>query len=200
MSTLIAAQLPFLYEEMGLSVDQLGCVMMSVEPLADLLDEEMGLSAADLYTSAHPDRHYIDGLVKTPHVTLLYGLLPGVSQQHIADVMADWEAPLGIGITAITTFPATFPEDDPDHNAYEVVVAEVQSMGSELTDAHARLSLLPHIDTHPDYRPHITLAYVKYGRGAEWRELLSLQLADRPTTSVDTSRDSRGLFGNLAVS
>ena len=37
----------------------------------------------------------------------------------------------------------------------------------ELRDAHARLSLLPHINTHPTYRAHVTLAYVHRDREAD---------------------------------
>ena len=48
-------------------------------------------------------------------------------------------------------------------NAIRPAVDEVL-LTRALRDAHARLSLLPHIDTHPTYRPHVTLAYVHRDR------------------------------------
>ena len=54
----------------------------------------------------------------------------------------------------LTVFPSPW-EDEP----YSCIVSEL-TLTPELRDAHARLSLLPHINTHPTYRPHVTLAYV----------------------------------------
>ena len=41
-----------------------------------------------------------------------------------------------------------------------------------LLDAHQRLSLLPHIDTHASYVPHITLGYVQEQHAARVIERL----------------------------
>ena len=38
--------------------------------------------------------------------------------------------------------------------------------GARLHELHERLANLPHTSTHPVYVPHLTLAYVKSGKGA----------------------------------
>ena len=40
------------------------------------------------------------------------------------------------------------------------IVAQDHHAALLLLDAHQRLSMLPHINTHPTYEPHITLGYV----------------------------------------
>ena len=71
-------------------------------------------------------------------------------RKHVDTVLDGWE--LGsVQITNVTAFAG-----NPD---YTPLVAEVSTEG--LDEANARLRFLPHIDTFPDYRPHITLAYLK---------------------------------------
>ena len=52
----------------------------------------------------------------------------------------------------------------PGGRPYSCIVARQLSPSREVKDAHARLSMLPHINTHPDFKPHITLAYVHRDR------------------------------------
>ena len=52
-------------------------------------------------------------------------------------------------------------------NEYITVVALVQPT-PELVVGNGMLRFLPHIDTFIDYKPHITLAYVK--NTAEWQD------------------------------
>jgi hypothetical protein len=71
-------------------------------------------------------------------------------RKHVDRVLDGWE--LGsVQIVSVIAFAG-----NPD---YTPLVAEVSTDG--LDEANARLRLLPHIDTFPQYRPHITLAYLK---------------------------------------
>lgn len=70
--------------------------------------------------------------------------------KHVDAVLTGWDLS-SVQITAVTAFSG-----NPD---YTPLVAEVSTDG--LDEANARLRLLPHIDTFPEYRPHITLAYLK---------------------------------------
>lgn len=136
----------------GIVVSRLGCVMLDVTgPHISRL-----LPALWLYSSTHPDRAWISGAQDQGHVTLLYGLLDNAHaiREDIDEVLDGWQMPAALtGDPAVTVFPSPF-EDEP----YSCLVARIDA--PELRDAHARLSLLPHIDTHPEYKPHVTLAYV----------------------------------------
>lgn len=153
------------YQNLGIDVDTLGCVMLGLEPM----DVESILPAEWAYTARNPKRFWIKGLQVKSHVTLLYGLLPVYRdrQQYedsVNEVLSGW-APSPVEIAYVDRFPSPY-EDEP----YACIVAHLGTEG--LIDAHHRLSFLPHINTFPTYKPHMTLAYVKAERGAEAVELL----------------------------
>lgn len=139
-------------QDMGINIAALGCVMLDVDPIptADMLPADWA------YTSTHPDRRWINGLDAGDHITLLYGLLSNANtiRPAIEEVLDGWE-PGRLEIESVGSFPSTF-DDEP----YECIVGHIK-VTDQLLDAHARLSLLPHIDTHPTYRPHLTLGYVR---------------------------------------
>lgn len=157
--SLSAYRFATVHEALGIEVPRLGCIMLDVDVPAKLA---ASLAAAvppeDVYVSADPARHWIRGVVALdgPHVTLLYGLLEsGQSwREHVDAVLEGW-SPSEVPIASWGMFPSTF-EDEP----YSCIVAHVEPT-PELLEAHARLSMLPHIDTHPEYRPHVTVAYVR---------------------------------------
>jgi 2'-5' RNA ligase len=136
----------------GIVVSRLGCVMLDVSgPKVSRV-----LPNTWLYHSTHPDRRWITGAQDEGHVTLLYGLLDNANtiREDIDEVLAGWEPGI-VQAARIGVFPSPF-DDEP----YSCIVAHLE-VTDELKDAHARLSLLPHIDTHPEYKPHVTLAYVR---------------------------------------
>lgn len=97
-----------------------------------------------------------DGREENPHITLKYGL----HTQDGAEVVAAMKGcgPVRVCFGALETFPG---ED------YDVVYAPVESAG--LMEMNKRISAkLEHTDTHPEYRPHATLAYVKAGQGEKY--------------------------------
>jgi hypothetical protein len=136
----------------GIEVPKLGCVMLDIAPIdvTALIPEEWA------FVSTNPDHHWINGLNAGDHITLLYGLLDNANdiRDAVDLVLKGWQ-PGQPWIEHIGSFPSTF-EDEP----YVCIVGHL-ALTPELLDAHARLSLLPHIDTHPQYRPHLTLGYVK---------------------------------------
>jgi len=99
------------------------------------------------------------GIETDSHVTVIWGLLDDNSQQ-VADVVD------GFG-TFELEFKRTmiFEIEDMD-----VVVVEVHS--PELEALHELLlKSLPNEQTYDEYRPHLTLAYVKQGTGAKYGDL-----------------------------
>lgn len=148
------------YDRLGIRLRDLGCVMLDLEPVVALPT----IPAEWLYTSADPDLSHVAGLITEHHTTLLFGLLRNAHEWllSIDEVLEGWQ-PYGLDVVEVTVFPSPKASEP-----YACIVAELES--DSLRDAHARLSLLPHIDTHPTYRPHVTLAYVRAERGTQAAE------------------------------
>jgi 2'-5' RNA ligase len=97
-----------------------------------------------------------DGRETDPHVTVKFGLHTN-DVEDVRRVLAD-EPPITVTLGKTSIFPAK------EGAAYDVVKVDVDSpdlhrLNKKIADA------LPHTDTHPTYKPHVTLAYVKPGSG-----------------------------------
>ena len=152
---LSAHQFEEVYKNLGIDLGKLGCIMIDTDPIevSSIIAEE------DLYYAADPEAHrYIDGIVseKVPHCTLLYGLLRSGPelQPHVDALLDGWQLEK-LQIAGVTAFDSRLA-DEP----YYCLVAEL-SLTAELVEGNARLRMLPHIDTFPAYRAHITLAYIR---------------------------------------
>ena len=166
MTQLSSHQFPQVYADLGVSIPDLGCIMLDVESFD--VTRHVANGEADLYYGTLPQLRYAQGAVaeKSAHVTLLYGLLePGPAwQKHVDAVLEGWNI-LSVRISDVSFFPSTAQNED-----YSVIVAKIE-VSAELLEGHRRLQLLPHVDTFPDYTPHLTLAYIKNGpSGVEWAE------------------------------
>lgn len=143
-----------MYKELGIDIDALGCIMLDIDAsdVPNLIDPE------ELYFTSDPKKFWIKGFVASahPHVTLMYGLLEQgiVWKQHVDKVLEGWDSS-SITIDHVGFFPSPY-KDEP----YSCIVAHVDA-SKGLLEAHERLSLLPHINTFPGYKAHMTLAYVK---------------------------------------
>lgn len=106
------------------------------------------------------------GLEDRPHVTILYGLELGEEEsspelaRKLRGVLADaGEVQATVGGIEI------FEGEDSD-----VIVQRLQSQ--ELQNLHERIrDSLPNEQTYPDYKPHITIGYVRKGTGEKYRNL-----------------------------
>ena len=155
-STQIAAsQFPDVYANLGIDPGNLGCIMLTVEPI------QVGhlILYDDLYQAdpvAHPHMQGIVSETADAHVTLLYGLLrPGLELKKHVDAVLDAWTPKDVIISGIDVFPAG-SADSP----YVALVATLEPTPN-LLEANARLKLLPHCETYPlSYKPHVTLCYL----------------------------------------
>ncbi len=86
-----------------------------------------------------------------PHVTVRYGLDPGVTAERVAPLLRG-RGPVHLKLGDVRRFRQ--PDAD-------VLYASVQS--DDLVALHDALGALPHEDTQPAYVPHLTLAYVRPG-------------------------------------
>lgn len=164
-NTLKAHNFPEVYNGLGLNLNTLGCVMLDVEPISltgvlaqDGMSDFLPTYQGDLYYAKDKSRFWIDGFVgsKSAHLTLLYGLLETAKNYkwHIEKVLEGWKL-LELEIEDIGYFTSPYEDDQ-----YFCIVGHVK-ITPELMEGHQRLEFLPHINTFPGYKAHITLAYVK---------------------------------------
>lgn len=163
MKNIKAHNFPEVYKWLGLNLNKLGCVMLDLEPLS--VSHWLGqdgvtsyIHSIPLYTSLNKERFWIDGWVadKTPHITLLYGLLEQGKnfEPHITEVLRGWQLK-EVEIEDVSFFTSPYPDEQ-----YWCIVAHIKKT-DELLEGHSRLSFLPHINTFPTYSPHMTLCYLK---------------------------------------
>lgn len=140
------------YEKLGIDVSKLGCIMLQFQqvPITDYLPAEWAYYAKDL-----KKYDWITGYDIKSHVTLLYGLLEkGFHwKEYVDEVLEGWNPEGDMFIREIKAFPPA-----PGEN-YACLVGVVESWG-KLEQAHKLLSYLPHVNTYPEYIPHLTLGYV----------------------------------------
>lgn len=152
---LSASQYPEVYEDLALDLNKLGCVMLDIEHEFPSLPANI---EKFLYFAKNKDHFWIDGYVagKNPHITLLYGLLHEAEsyKKHIISVMSGWEIE-DVTVKEIGVFPSPYKDDK-----YFCIVAHIE-VTPKLLEGHNRLRLLPHVATFPEYKPHLTLAYVE---------------------------------------
>jgi len=151
-----ANQFREMYAELGINIDKLGCIMLDVdgEPIVNLI------RADDLFTTSNPDRFWIKGFVagkKVPHVTMLYGLLQSgntIYRKYVDEVLKGWHCD-SVECDHVGFFESPYT-DEP----YYCIVAHLK-ISNELKEGNSLLQLLPHINTFPDYKAHITIAYIR---------------------------------------
>lgn len=176
-----------MYEELGIRIPDLGCIMADLEPIP-VMDIMHG-HEEDLYTSQNSDRFWINGAIgsRNAHVTLLYGLLkPGKEWKGYVDRLLDDIDLSAVTVDYVDMFDSTF-EDEP----YKCVVAHLK-ITPEIQKAHARLEYLPHVNTFLDYRAHATLAYVQEDNAQFWAKTLNHRLSGEKLRVTGINYGGRG--------
>jgi 2'-5' RNA ligase len=177
MEQVRASQYPEVYTDLGIDPNDLGCIMAATQPIAvsNVIDP------SDLYYDPEDDNSQPLTSENEPHTTLLYGLLSSgpAMRKHVDAVLNGWSLP-SVQIHSVEAW------GQPDSDS-KVIVAKLVPTDN-LLEGHARLQLLPHLDTFSNYVPHITLAYVKSndktnGYVDELNRRLALSVV--PVTGID---------------
>jgi len=161
---------PDLYEGTGVDPNDLGCIMLDLTPLKILSVVDGGED--DLVNETDRHEHQMGAVAEVePHVTLLYGLLENGNlwKEKVDSLLDDWRLDT-VKIEDVSYF------DLPDSYA---IIAHIEKT-TQLLDGHDRLTLLPHINTFSEYKPHMTLAYInKEADLGKWLTSLNSEYAGK---------------------
>ena len=97
-----------------------------------------------------------------PHVTLLYGFHDNVKPEWIKDCVYRLKKPIEVQLTEIKHF---------ENPLFDVVVFNINS--PRLHKLHEIFSKFPNTQTHGEYNPHTTIAYVKKGMAEKYHRQLA---------------------------
>lgn len=132
---------------------EFGCVMIDVpvknwDEIIEFIDKD------DLYIKEDDDTY---GAQDRPHLTLLYGLHKNVSIDQVKPIFKNIDK-INIEIDKVDIF---------ENDDFDVVKFNIKPI-KLLQDIFDKLSELPNSNNFPDYKPHITIAYVKKGKGKKY--------------------------------
>lgn len=91
-----------------------------------------------------------------PHVTIKYGLTKSYSKEKMEEMLKSVYK-FNVKIKGMSVF---------ENEKFDVVKLDIES--DMLEKLNKKFSKLPNEDEHPEYHPHLTLAYVKKGEGEKF--------------------------------
>jgi 2'-5' RNA ligase len=121
------------------------------------------------------DLHETEKNEDVPHITVKYGLHTD-DHRDVAKALES-EPPANATINGLSMFE----RDDKD---YDVLKYDVDSRDLERLNGIVAKTA-PHTDTFPEYHPHVTVAYLKKGRGKKYVHQAT-PMQDMPSVNFDT--------------
>lgn len=134
-----------------------GCVMLyftfpEMNKIHEMIDPE------DIY---YEEGDGSFGLEDEPHTTLLFGLHEGVTSEDVSRVLDNFK------FGACRVSDASLFQNP----QYDVLKFDVS--GTNLHNTNRELKKFPHTNSFPDYHPHLTIGYLKSGRGKKYVKKLN---------------------------
>lgn len=137
-----------------------GCVMMEAKIPNWEEYHTAGIEEDDVFIKPLDESY---GLESQPHVTIVYGIHEDeIDEETIANVIKENLKPLTVKIEEVDIF---------EGKEYDVVKYNVP-VTPELKKYRALFLKFPNTQNFPEYRPHMTIAYVKPGTGKKYRRKL----------------------------
>lgn len=133
-----------------------GCVMVEI-PVSNWNEITSSIDPEDIFHGDENDDP--KGIQENPHVTILYGLHDDVTPEMVKSVFENYSGDINIKVDGVGIFEK--------NDKFDVVKFNVIPDGA-LQHLHDELSKFPNSDQFPDYKPHITIAYVKKGTGKKY--------------------------------
>jgi 2'-5' RNA ligase len=160
-----------------------GCVMIEV-PVSNWNEICSVIDKDDIYEEEN-DTSY--GIQENPHLTLLYGLKSDVSKEKVEDIleniMYEWRN-FGMEDFDYDDVSDRIAIEDASDKGIEIEIENIDTFENDNFDVvkfnikktellqklFDGLSELPNENTFPDYKPHMTIAYVKKGLGEKYKK------------------------------
>ena len=139
-----------------------GYVKLQLEPI----------TMQEIHKMISPEDLDAKGLEEDTHLTLLYGLHPGVTPEQVSEKLK------GINFSRIRLENISIF----DQGSREVLKFDVT--GWNLLEANSALKELPNTSDFPDFHPHTTIAYLKPGTSNKYLQLLNGKSFDLKATEV----------------
>lgn len=151
-----------LLKEVSTQTYNYGCVMLyfdfpKMEQIHNLI------APSDIYTE---DEDKSFGLEDEPHCTLLYGLHEEVTLEEIKGKLKGVTYP-----TCKAHNPSLF-----ENEKYDVLKFDIE--GENLHKINEKLKEFPFTSDYPNYHPHMTVGYLKPGRGKGYTKLIADKFKD----------------------
>ena len=129
-----------------------GCVMLffkfpEMKKIQDMIDPN------DLYEEEGDDSFGFDD---EPHTTLLFGLHKEVTTEEVENILDEFTYD-----TVKAHNPSLFKNEK-----YDVLKFDID--GDNLHETNKKLKEFPHTSDFPNYRPHMTICYLKRGLGEKY--------------------------------
>ena len=131
-----------------------GCVMLYCSFPGEIIK---------LQDTINPDDLQDPGIEYEPHCTLLYGLHEGVTLDQVTNIVNQFKF---ADLKAHS--PSLF--ENPEFDVFKFDVGYPTKGGAFLHHCNNLLKKLPNTQTYPDYHPHMTIAYLKPGKGKQYVE------------------------------
>ena len=140
--------------------DYYGCVMMEAN-IDNWEDYHLaGIDEEDIYIKPYDESY---GLEEQPHITVLYGLHEDeVDEEVYPEIIKQNMKPLTVLINEIDIFEG----DEYDVVKYNVPISD------QLQEYRDLFMRFPNTQTFPEFKPHMTIAYVKPGEGKKYKRKL----------------------------
>lgn len=159
-----------------------GCVMACIQ-------EDVASKLLDFNYKMVKEEHIFQegdkyGREKHPHVTIKYGLVNSYTEEQMKHLLRN-VTPFNIQVRGLSIF---------ENEQFDVLKFDIDS--PVLHQLHEQFSYLPNHDEHPEYHPHMTVAYVKKGMGKQFvRE--ARQVANIPVKTIVYSDRGDRTYYNL---
>jgi len=159
-----------------------GCVMARIDEEAarKVLDFNYKTIAEELLYEEE-GHHY--GRETVPHITLKYGLVKSYTEEQMKQLLHH-VSPFNVEIKRVSIF---------ENEKFDVVKFDVD--GKELRSLNEIFCKLPNHDEYKDeYRPHMTLAYLKKGFGKKFIKTPTKTAKIKIETIVYSDRGEKKFF------
>ena len=137
--------------------NEYGCAMLYFN-FPDMEEIHHRIDKKDIYIDPNDDSY---GLEDEPHVTLLFGLHKEVTLSDVQNAVKDITFENCI-LHNISIF---------ENPKYDVLKFDIKNNPS-LNDANRNLKKFPFTTEYPDYHPHMTIGYLKPGKGKKYVQRL----------------------------